>query len=392
MRILIIDDEAGLRKSLTLILTDAGYDVVQAEDGEAGLTVAFAQAPDIILCDVRMPKLGGLDFVERYVAEGGEALVLVMTAYGSLDLAVEAMKKGAYDYLPKPFGADEVLLTVRKAEEREQLRREVGRLRQEVQVGRRFGEIVASSPAMRLALQVVDKVAPHTSPVLITGASGTGKELIARLIHSESPRAGGPFMPVNCGGIPEQLLESEFFGFVRGAFTGADQDKEGLFEAAHGGSLFLDEVGELPGSLQVKLLRALQEGEIRRLGSTETKRFDVRIISATNKDLEEKVEAGEFRQDLYYRLAVVPIHLPQLRHRHEEIPELVKHFLGAHSQRLNVGVDGIEPEAMEVLLDYAWPGNIRELENVLERALVLTEGPKIGVEDLPEAVRRPRRA
>ncbi len=389
MRILVIDDDSGLRKSLGLILSDGGYEVLQAEDGEAGLAVATEQAPDIILCDVRMPRLGGLEFLDRYRAEGGEALVLVMTAYGSLDLAVEAMKKGAYDYLPKPFGADEVLLTVRKAEEREQLRREVGRLRQEVRVDRRFGEIVAGSAAMRRALHVVDKVARHTSPVLVTGASGTGKELIARLIHNESLRADGPFVPVNCGGIPEQLLESEFFGVVRGAFTGADRDKAGLFEAAHGGSLFLDEVGELPVSLQVKLLRALQEGEIRRLGSTETNIFDVRIISATNQDLEEKVELGEFRQDLYYRLAVVPIHLPQLRHRKEEIPELTKHILDVQSGRLGITVEGIEPEAMEVLLDYAWPGNIRELENVLERALVLTEGPTLTLKDLPEAVRRP---
>jgi len=389
VRILIIDDDAGLRKSLGLILSDAGYDVIQAEDGEAGLKAAAEHAPGIILCDVRMPRLGGLQFVERYRDEGGEALVLVMTAYGSLALAVEAMKKGAYDYLPKPFGADEVLLTVRKAEEREQLRREVGRLRREVQVDRRFGEIVAGSAAMRRALQIVDKVARHTSPVLITGASGTGKELIARLIHTESPRAEAPFVPVNCGGIPEQLLESEFFGYVRGAFTGADRDKAGLFEAAHGGSLFLDEVGDLPLSLQVKLLRALQEGEIRRIGSTETNSFDVRIISATNQDLEERVEQGDFRQDLYYRLAVVPIHLPQLRHRKEEIPELVTHLLALHSERLGIHMDGIAPDAMAVLLEYPWPGNIRELENVLERAMVLTERPEITLDDLPESVRRP---
>ena len=388
MKILIIDDDAGLRKSLTLILTDAGYEVVQAEDGEVGLSAAAEHRPDIILCDVRMPKLGGLEFLERYSEDGGEALVLVMTAYGSLELAVEAMKRGAYDYLPKPFGADEALLTVRKAEEREQLRKEVGRLRSEVRVDRRFSEIVATSPAMRNALSVVEKVARHNSAVLISGASGTGKELVARLIHRESPRRGA-FVPVNCGGIPEQLLESEFFGFMKGAFTGADRDKAGLFETADGGTLFLDEVGELPAALQVKLLRALQEGEVRRLGSTETKRVDVRILSATNKDLEEAVEAGDFRQDLYYRLAVVPIHLPQLRNRAEEIPELVHHLLGIHTERLGVHVDGVEPEAMEVLLTYPWPGNIRELENVLERALVLTEGPLISLSDLPESVRRP---
>jgi two-component system response regulator AtoC len=389
VKILIIDDDAGLRKSLSLILGDAGYEVLQAEDGESGLAVAAEQKPDLILCDVRMPKLDGLGFLERYGETDGDALILVMTAYGSLDMAVEAMKRGAYDYLPKPFGADEVLLTVRKAEEREQLRKEVGRLRSEVQVDRRFREIVASSGAMRRALDVVGKVAKHTSPVLLSGASGTGKELVARLIHRESPRADRPFVPVNCGGIPEQLLESEFFGFVRGAFTGADRDKPGLFEAADGGTLFLDEVGELSGALQVKLLRALQEGEVRRLGSTETKQVDVRIISATNRDLEEAVEAGEFREDLYYRLAVVPIHLPQLRSRREELPELAHHLMERHAQRLGLEVEGIEPEAMEVLLEYGWPGNIRELENVLERAMILTEGPKVGIDDLPESVRRP---
>jgi two-component system response regulator AtoC len=389
MKVLIIDDDAGLRKSLSLILGDAGYEVVQAEDGELGLAVAKEQAPDLILCDVRMPKLGGLEFLEAYARGGGEALVLVMTAYGSLDLAVEAMKRGAYDYVPKPFGADEVLLTVRKAEEREQLRREVGRLRQEVRADARFGELVVGSPAMRRALEIVMKVAPHDSPVLITGASGTGKELIARMLHRESSRAARAFVPVNCGGVPEQLLESEFFGFVKGAFTGADRDKEGLFETADGGTLFLDEVGELPGALQVKLLRALQEGEVRRIGATVTKQVDVRVISATNIDLEEAVEKGTFRKDLYYRLAVVPVHLPQLRARQEEIPQLAAHLVERHARRLGVAVEGIAPEAMEALLSYAWPGNIRELENVIERALVLSDDDVISLEDLPEAVRRP---
>jgi two-component system response regulator AtoC len=389
MKVLIIDDDAGLRKSLSLILTDAGYDVVQAEDGEAGLAVAKEEAPELILCDVRMPKLGGIEFVEAYREFGGPALVMVMTAYGSLDLAMEAMKRGAYDYIPKPFGADEVLLTVRKAEEREQLRREVGRLRKEVRADARFGELVVASPAMRKALEIVMKVAPHDSPVLITGASGTGKELIARMLHRESSRVSNAFVPVNCGGVPEQLLESEFFGFVKGAFTGADRDKEGLFEAADGGTLFLDEVGELPGSLQVKLLRALQEGEVRRIGATDTKRVDVRVISATNMDLEEAVEKGTFRKDLYYRLAVVPVHLPQLRARREEIPKLATHLLERHAQRLRVAVDGIDAGAMEALLSYPWPGNIRELENVIERALVLSDDKVISVDDLPEAVRRP---
>ena len=389
MKILIIDDDSGLRKSLSLILTDAGYDVVQAEDGEVGLATAREQRPDIILCDVRMPKLGGLEFLEAYREEGGDALILVMTAYGGLDLALEAMKKGAYDYIPKPFGSDDVLLIVRKAEEREQLRQEVGRLRREVRADARFGEIVVGSPAMRRAMEVVMKVAPHDSSVLITGASGTGKELVARMLHRESSRAHAAFIPVNCGGVPEQLLESEFFGFLKGAFTGANRDKEGLFEAAHGGTFFLDEVGELPGALQVKLLRVLQEGEVRRIGATELTQVDVRVISATNKDLEEAVEKGEFRKDLYYRLAVVPIHLPPLRSRKEEIPQLAVHLLERCSARLDVSVDGIDPKAMEVLLTYSWPGNIRELENVMERALVLTEEPVITLADLPETVRRP---
>lgn len=389
MKILIIDDDAGLRKSLTLILSDAGYDVVQAEDGEQGLATAQEQSPDIILCDVRMPKLGGIEFLEAYRESGGRALILVMTAYGGLDLAMEAMKKGAYDYIPKPFGSDDVLLIVRKAEEREQLRHEVGRLRREVRADARFGEIVVGSPAMRKAMEVTQKVAPYDSPVLISGSSGTGKELVARMLHRESSRADMPFVPVNCGGVPEQLLESEFFGFVRGAFTGADREKEGLFEAADGGTLFLDEVGELPGALQVKLLRALQEGEVRRIGATATTTVDVRVVSATNRDLEEGVEDGSFRKDLYYRLAVVPIHLPTLQARKEEIPQLAHHLLERHSARLGVEVEGIDPEAMEILLEYPWPGNIRELENVLERALVLTDGDTIAVDDLPEAVRRP---
>jgi two-component system response regulator AtoC len=389
VKILIIDDDRGLRKSLTLILTDAGYEVRVAEDGEEGLAAALSENPQMILCDVRMPKKDGLSFLREYKERGGEALVLVMTAYGNIELAVQAMQAGAYDYIPKPFGANEVLLTVRKAEERERLREEVGRLRSEVRADRRFGEIVARSPAMIAALEVAQKVAPYPSPVLISGASGTGKELVARLIHRESERASSPFVPVNCGAIPETLLESEFFGYVKGAFTGADRDRTGLFEAANGGTLFLDEVGELPTSLQVKLLRALQDGEIRRLGGTESMEVDVRIIAATNRDLEGMVQQGEFREDLYYRLAVVPIHLPALCRRREEIPDLVHHFLQRHRERLGVKVEAISPEAMEGLLKYPWPGNIRELENLLERVVVLAEGAEIEAADLPEDILHP---
>jgi two-component system response regulator AtoC len=389
VKVLVVDDDRGLRKSLSLILGDAGYEVRVAEDGEEGLAMALAERPELVLCDVRMPKKDGLTFLKEYREAGGEALVLVMTAYGSLELAMEAMKAGAYDYLPKPFGADEVLLTVRKAEEREQLYQEVDRLRSEVRADRRFGEIVARSPAMIQALEVAGKVAKHPSPVLISGASGTGKELVARLIHRESARAGGPFVPVNCGAIPETLLESEFFGYLRGAFTGADRDRAGLFEAANAGTLFLDEVGELPATLQVKLLRALQEGEVRRLGGTESTVVDVRIIAATNRDLEELVQVGGFREDLFYRLAVVPIHLPPLCRRAEEIPDLVHHFIRRHRERLGVQAETIAPEAMEALLEYPWPGNIRELENLLERVVVLADGPQIDAQDLPEEILHP---
>ena len=389
MKILVVDDDASLRKSVPMILGDEGYEVITAENGKQGLGRAREEEPDLILCDIRMPEMTGMEFLEAYQEEGGGALVIVMTAYGSVDLAVEAMKAGAYDYLPKPFGADEVLLTVKKAEEREELRREVGRLRSEVRADRKFGEIVARSPRMVKALEVADKVAGHPSPVLITGASGTGKELVARLIHRESARAEEAFVPVNCGAIPENLLESEFFGYVKGAFSGAERDKEGLFEAADGGTLFLDEVGELPQALQVKLLRVLQEGEFRRVGDTRTRSTDVRIVAATNKDLEDAVSEGEFREDLYYRLAVVPIHLPPLRDRSEEIPELVHHLVERHSRRLGVKVEKIEPDAMELLLEYPWPGNVRELENVLERAMVLTEDGTIRVDDLPDSVREP---
>jgi two-component system, NtrC family, response regulator AtoC len=389
MRVLIIDDEPGLRQTVSLILAEEGYDVQTASDGEEGLSKAAVMEPDVILCDVRMPRLPGLEFLDRYQASKGTALVIVMTAYGSTELAIEAMKRGAYDYLPKPFSPDQLVLTIKKAEERETMRREIRRLREEVTVEKRYAQIISRSAAMTRAIEVATKVARHPSSVLITGESGTGKELIARLIHTESDRSDGPFIPVNCGAIPENLLESELFGYVRGAFTGADREKPGLFEAANGGTLFLDEIGEMPASLQVKLLRVLQEREVRRLGDTKSRPIDVRLVSATNKTLEDEIKTDAFRRDLFYRIAVVPIHLVPLRQRTDEIPPLVQHFVEQFQRKLHLSVKGIDADAMRLLLDYPWPGNVRELENTIERAMVLAEGPRLTAVDLPQHVSAP---
>jgi two-component system response regulator AtoC len=392
VKVLVIDDEAGVRRTLSMILEDEGYQVASASDGKEGLERALKEEPDLILCDIRMPRLGGLEFLEEYRKQNGQALVIAITAYGSNELAVEAMQKGAYDYLPKPFTTAEVVLTLRKAEEREKLRREVTRLRQRVKADQRYPEIVAKSAGMREALELSTKVAQHPSTVLITGESGTGKELIARLTHQAGPRATQPFVPINCGAIPENLLESELFGHVKGAFTGAHVDRAGLFEEADAGTLFLDEIGELPSQLQVKLLRALQEGEIRRVGGSTARRVDVRIIAATARDLEQEVREGTFRSDLYYRINVVRIHLPPLRHRSEDIPHLARHFVEKFAKQLGVSVTGFEPGAMKLLLAHPWYGNVRQLENVVERAMVLAEGPMVKVEDLPDFIRYPEAA
>src|SRR5687768_15872561 len=355
MTVLIIDDEPGLRQTVSLILADEGYEVHAASDCEEGLAKALEVQPDLILCDVRMPRLTGLEFLEKYRTANGTAMVIVMTAYGGMEMAIQAMKKGAYDYIQKPFSPDQLVLTIKKAQERETLRREVTRLREEVSIDRRYREIVAKSPAMTKALEVAAKVAKHPSPVLITGESGTGKELVARLIHDESDRARNAFIPVNCGAIPENLLESELFGYSKGAFTGADRDKPGLFEAASGGTLLLDEIGDMPVTLQVKLLRVLQESEIRRLGDTRSRSVDARVVAATNKDLEEEARTGAFRRDLFYRIAVVPIHLVPLRQRRDEIALLAQHFIEQYNRKLRLDIKGIEPEAMRFLLEYSWP-------------------------------------
>ena len=389
MNILVVDDELGLRHTLTLILGAEGHDTRAASSGEDALAMLAERDADIVLCDVRMPGLDGLTFLEKYRAANGHALVIVMSAYGDDEAALDAIKRGAYDFIPKPFRADQVLLVVRKAIEREGLRQQVQQLSAELQALRAPNGIVGHSAALQQAIAVARKVAKHPSTVLVTGESGSGKELIANLIHSSGPRKDAPYVAVNCGAIPEQLLESELFGHVRGAFTGAVDHRAGLFEEADGGTLFLDEIGELPVALQVKLLRALQEGEVRRIGDNNPHSVDVRVVAATSRDLETEVKAGRFRADLFYRVNVVRIQLPPLRERREDIPELVRHFIGEFNKRLGLAITGVTPAAMRLLMDYSWPGNVRELENVIERAMVLADGAHVDVAHLPPAVQSP---
>ncbi|HJQ19802.1 MAG TPA: sigma-54 dependent transcriptional regulator [Gemmatimonadaceae bacterium] len=389
MNILVVDDELGLRHTLTLILGAEGHDTRAASDAESALAMLAEQDADLVLCDVRMPGLGGLGFLDRYRGTAGRALVIMMSAYGDDDAALDAIKRGAHDFLPKPFRADQVLLVVRKAIEREGLREQVRRLHEELEALRAPHGIVGKSAALAQAVAVARKVAKHPSTVLVTGASGTGKELFARLIHDAGPRASAPFVAINCGAIPEQLLESELFGHARGAFTGAVDSRSGLFEEANGGTLFLDEIGELPVPLQVKLLRALQEGEIRRVGDNTARPIDVRVVAATSRDLDDEVRAGRFRADLFYRVNVVRIQLPALHERREDIPDLVRHFISVFNTRLQLGIRGVTPPAMRLLMEYAWPGNVRELENVIERSMVLADGAHVDVEHLPAAIQSP---
>jgi two-component system response regulator AtoC len=392
VNILIVDDELGLRHTLTLILGAEGHETRVAVDGESALTMLAQQDADLVLCDLRMPGVDGLTFLDRYRETAGRALVIVMSAYGDDEAAVDAIKRGAHDFLPKPFRADQVLLVVRKAIEREGLREQVRQLNEEVEALRAPHGIVGHSAALAQAVAVARKVARHPSTVLVTGESGSGKELFARLIHDAGPRAKAPFVAVNCGAIPEQLLESELFGHARGAFTGAVDSRSGLFEEADRGTLFLDEIGELPVPLQVKLLRALQEGEVRRVGDNAPCSVDVRVVAATSRDLESEVRAGRFRADLFYRVNVVRIQLPPLRERREDIPDLVRHFLGVFNKRLRLAIRGVTPAAMRCLMEYAWPGNVRELENVVERSMVLADGAQVDVEHLPASVQSPDQA
>jgi two-component system response regulator AtoC len=375
-KILVIDDEANMRHMLATVLKKAGYEVETASDGHVGLHKAEQQPFDYILCDIKMPVLGGLEFLQSCVGRTHHATVIMMSAYGSVDTAIEAMKQGAYDYISKPFKPDEVLLTLKKAQEREALKRENRRLKErirEIEKDFVFGSMVARSQAMSAVFELARKAARYSTTVLILGESGTGKELIARGIHQQGERAGMPLIPVNCGGIPDTLLESELFGYKKGAFTGADRNKRGIFQEANGGTVFLDEIGELPLSLQVKLLRVLQENEIHPVGESRPVKVDVRIITATSKCLAEEVKRGAFREDLFYRLNVLNITLPPLRERPEDIPHLCRHFLDRFNAKMNKSIQEMHPAVMETLLAYAWPGNVRELENVMERAVLLSE-------------------
>ncbi len=381
-KVLVVDDEEGMRHMLSILLKREGYDVSISEDGDSALKAMVKNQYDFILCDIRMPDMDGLQVLEEIKKRGLEVTVIMMSAYGTIETAIEAMKLGAYDYVSKPFKKDEIVLALKKAEERESLKKENLRLQDQIEKKYSFEKIIAKSDKMQQIFQIIKKVADYDTTVLISGESGVGKELIAQAVHYNSNRKEKPFVAVNCGAIPENLLESELFGYVRGAFTDASKDKKGLFEEADGGTLFLDEIGELPKDLQVKLLRVLQEEEIRRLGDTKTIKVNVRIIAATLKELSTEVKERGFREDLFYRLNVMPIHIPPLRERREDIPILAEHFFKKHTENLGKTLNGISSQAMECLIRYPWPGNVRELENVLERSVILEGGDGIQEETL----------
>jgi two-component system response regulator AtoC len=385
-RVLVVDDEENLRLVLRTLLRRHGYEVETAQSGEEALGLVDSFGPDFVITDVKMPKMGGLDLLATLKAKGDLTTVIVMSAYGNLDLAIDAIKAGAYDYVHKPFKPDEIVLALRKAEEREVLRRENRALRDEIRKEYQFENILAKSSSMQELFRTIAKIAEYKTTVLVTGESGAGKELVARALHRRSHRSG-PFVAINCGAIPENLLESELFGHKRGAFTDAIQDRHGLFEEATGGTLFLDEIGELPLGLQVKLLRVLEDERVRRLGDTRDIQVDVRIVAATHRDLLAEARAGRFREDLFYRLNVLAIHVPSLRDRREDIPLLIEHFVAKNNARLGTQIRGPDPESRRLLFEYAWPGNVRELENTLERAMVLAEADRIQAVDLPERIR-----
>jgi two-component system response regulator AtoC len=384
--ILVVDDDADMREWVKEDLEHEGFVVETAAGGRAGVERVKAGGIDVVVTDVKMPDLDGLDLLREVREVDPSPFVIVVTGFGSIDTAIRAVKLGACDYITKPFKIDQLLLGIDKALAERSLRSEVRRLREEVSRRDRMDEIIGRSPAMQETFALVRRLSASHANLLITGESGTGKELIARAIHARSPRKSRPFVPVNCAAIPENLLESELFGYTRGAHSTANADRQGLFVEANGGTLFLDEIAELPMSLQPKLLRVLQDGEVRPLGTNRAERVDVRVIAATNRDLERALHEGRFREDLYYRLNVIQLQLAPLRGRQEDILPLAEHFLLRSAQRSGKAVHGWKESAKKLLLAYHWPGNVRELENAVERAVALAEGELIAVEDLPRAL------
>ena len=391
-RVLVVDDEKSMRDLLTITLEKAGYDVTAAEGGEAAIEAIRKDSFDTIITDLRMPRVDGMQVLRAARDLSPETAVIVVTAVASTETAVEAMKLGAYDYITKPFKLDEVDLVIKNGLERKRLRHENLYLRRQLETQHRFENIIGKSARIQEVFDTIRKIADSPATAMVSGESGTGKELVARAIHFNSLRRDKPFVSVNCGAIPEGLMESELFGHVKGSFTGAVANKVGLFAAAEGGTLFLDEITEIPPLLQVKLVRAIQMREVRRVGDTKDIKTDVRLIAASNRDLETAVRDGVMREDLFYRLNVIPIHLPPLRERREDIAFLVAHFIQKFSKELGRDVRGVTPQAMAVLERHHWPGNIRELENAIERAIVLGTGEMLGLESLPESVRRERPA
>jgi DNA-binding NtrC family response regulator len=385
--ILVVDDDASVRRVLKLQLEEAGYKVHAAGDSTEAEVILEQEKPKLVITDLMMPGRNGLDLLQRIKAEDLDTTVIMITAFGSVETAVSAMRSGAYDYITKPIDYDALVLAVNRAMERQDLLEEVRTLRSALDQRYGFENILGHSKALLRVLDMASRVAQHDSTVLIQGETGTGKELLARAIHHNSRRRNRPFATINCGAIPKELLEAELFGFTRGAFTGAHMAKPGKIELADGGTLFLDEIGELPLEMQVKLLRLLQHGELEKLGATTTKAVDVRVIAATNRNLAAMIEDGTFREDLYYRLAVVPLSLPPLRERKEDIPELVQHIFRKLKDRHGVPELTMSPSLRPHLVGYRWPGNIRELENLLERLVVLSPGKQITEADLPDEIR-----
>jgi DNA-binding NtrC family response regulator len=383
IRVLIVEDKASMARMLRQLFASKGYEVTVATDGPEALATIQDADFHLVITDLKMPHGDGMQVLQAVKAKAPTTIVLMMTAFGTIENAVEAMRLGAFDYLLKPFSIAEIELKVEKALEQQRLQAENAYLKETIQTG--FGRLIGSSGAMQQVYGFIQKVAPSAAPVLILGESGTGKELVARAIHDTSPRLERPFIAVNCAALSEGLVESELFGHERGSFTGAMAQKKGRFELADGGTLFLDEIGELPPALQTKLLRVLQEGEFERVGGHQTLQVDVRMIAATHRDLPRAIEAGQFREDLYYRVNVLSIVVPPLRDRPEDLPALTEHFLSKAASAMHKSVT-MAPEVLALLRHYRWPGNIRELENVVERAVVLTDGPAIRAEDLPKEI------